>query len=291
MAELYLGIDGGGSRCRAVIGDSRGRIIGRGLGGPANPYHGVELAWSSVRDATYQALHAAGLPVRAMHSLRACFGLAGVNLPSVHAQTRSWRGQFAQLLVVGDLPIACLAAHGGDGAVIVVGTGSCGYANIDGEETLMGGHGFPAGDQASGAWLGLKAVEHTLLALDGFVAQGVLSESVREHFKANKAVELLEALQRAGGQRGYASLAPAVFDAARRGDANACRLIEAGAEYLAQLAERLLAGRSLRLSLIGGLAAPMHAWLPESLSARLSPPKEEAVHGALRLALQTWPAP
>ena len=33
---LFLGIDGGGTGCRAAVADASGRILGTGVAGPAN---------------------------------------------------------------------------------------------------------------------------------------------------------------------------------------------------------------------------------------------------------------
>jgi len=47
----YLGIDGGGSRCRARIEDGNGRLLGEGISGPATTRIGVEKAWRSIMEA------------------------------------------------------------------------------------------------------------------------------------------------------------------------------------------------------------------------------------------------
>ena len=33
---LYLGLDGGGTKTRVLVGDERGRVLGRGVAGPSN---------------------------------------------------------------------------------------------------------------------------------------------------------------------------------------------------------------------------------------------------------------
>ena len=53
---LYIGIDGGGSHCRALLQDSKGKILGEGWGGPANPVNDAELAKQSILEACNQAL-------------------------------------------------------------------------------------------------------------------------------------------------------------------------------------------------------------------------------------------
>ena len=47
---LFLGIDGGGSKCRARIRDDGGRLLGEGAGGPANihqDFRGAVLSFAA----------------------------------------------------------------------------------------------------------------------------------------------------------------------------------------------------------------------------------------------------
>ena len=39
---VLLGVDGGGTRCRARLADVAGKTLGEGLAGPANIRHGLQ---------------------------------------------------------------------------------------------------------------------------------------------------------------------------------------------------------------------------------------------------------
>lgn len=285
---LYLGIDGGGSKCRAVIVGSDGAVLGRGLGGPANPHHGLEQSLNSIRTATEAALHEAGLPLDSARRLNACLGLAGVNLPSVHQAMLGWQHEYEHLLVATDLRVACVGAHGGsDGAVIIAGTGSVGYAHVAGQDFMVGGHGFPCGDPGSGAWMGLEATKHVLLNLDGLAEATVLTERLLAHAGATDALGLVEHSARAGA-KGYAKLAPLVIDAAAAGDPVADHIVSQGAAYLSAVARKLLQHQPPRLSILGGLSGRIVAWMAADVVAHLSPPLEQPEMGAARLAMLTF---
>ena len=73
---LYIGIDGGGTKCRASIMTADFQVLGTGVGGPANPFHGIQQAKDSIRSAAELALSDAGLPPSAMSGLVAGAGLA-----------------------------------------------------------------------------------------------------------------------------------------------------------------------------------------------------------------------
>ncbi len=54
--RLFLGIDGGGSKCRAILVSSTNECLGAGVAGPANPFQDEEQAFHSVMEATGLAL-------------------------------------------------------------------------------------------------------------------------------------------------------------------------------------------------------------------------------------------
>lgn len=280
----FVGVDGGGSKCRALIMHESGRIAGEGVGGPANPLHGFERAIESIRTAVDEAAQEAGLTPAELKQSVACLGLAGVNLPSLRRQMLDWAHPFASLRLETDLHVACKAAHGGaDGAVIITGTGSCGLALVRGVERQYGGYGFPVGDQASGAWLGLEALRRALLAEDGYRAPTLLQQALAAQSSAGTLHGLLDDL--AGqGSAGYAKLARLVFDCANEGDATAQALLRKGAHYLEWLIGRLETHHPARISMLGGLAPLWRPWLSETCGRKLSPPLEAPQLAAAKLA-------
>ena len=52
--QLFLGIDGGGSKCRAILVDQDYAVLGEGISGPGNPLRGMEIATGSIMEATRQ---------------------------------------------------------------------------------------------------------------------------------------------------------------------------------------------------------------------------------------------
>ncbi len=118
--ELFLGIDGGGSKCKAIVMNENDEILGTGISGPGNPLHGFEQATNSITESANLALKDAGLEHINLSELNAGVGLAGVNLPVLFKQMQEWQHPFKQMFLAHDLLIACLGAHHSqDGAVII----------------------------------------------------------------------------------------------------------------------------------------------------------------------------
>lgn len=285
VERYYLGVDGGGSKCKASIADAEGRVLGSAQSGPANPFHGVQQTLHSIESAARGALRNAGLPDSTLGDLVAGVGLAGVNLPSLYQVISEWPHPFAQLHLTTDLRIACLGAHQSDeGAVIVTGTGSCGFVRIGGEERLVGGCGFPYGDQGSGAWLGLEAVKSVLLASDELGPETQLTDLIAGLLEA-RGVAIVERLSGKPSSE-YARLAPLVFAAAETNDPVALAIVQRGADYISAMARKLLIHKPLRLSMIGGLAERLEPWLDADVVGRLARPLGTPDAGALRFAVQ-----
>jgi len=279
--ELFLGIDGGGSKCKAILVDAKNNVLGTGISGPANPLHGFEQATRSITESAKLAIKDAGLDEKLVAKIPAGVGLAGVNLPILFEQVSTWKHPFKQMYLATDLLIACLGAHqGDDGAVMITGTGSCGFAHVAGQSKIVGAHGFPHGDKGSGAWLGLEAVKQVLLSLDGLVEPTLLTELLFKHLSVDSAVELVESIA-AKPAAFYAKMAGLVFDAANKQDKVAKNIIEEGAEYITNVARKLLACQPNRISLIGGLAPLLTPWLDKDIQEKLTAPALPPEMGAV----------
>jgi glucosamine kinase len=280
---LLLGVDGGGSSCRARLLTLSGLELGEGTGGPANIRLGVTQSFASVLHATAQCMNAAGLAPRDLGRVIACLALAGASEPTHIEAARRHKHPFRAALFVTDAQAACIGAHqGGNGGIIVIGTGTIGWAQLNGRQHRVGGWGWPVSDEGSGAWLGCEALRRTLWAHDQCIPWTGLLTSLFARFRSDP-----HAIVRwMGGAlpRDFATLAPTIVEHADAGDSVAIELIRLGSGHIDALAQRLFALGVDRLSLVGGLAAAIEPWLAEDTRRRLVPPLGDAVSGALQLA-------
>ncbi|MCL1079460.1 ATPase [Parashewanella spongiae] len=283
---LFIGIDGGGSKCRAAIYDADNRKLGEGIAGRANPLFGVEQTFSAIHQATEKALVDSNLPLDMQKSLIAGVGIAGVNVPALFDKVAQWRHPFSEMYLTTDLHIACAGAHlGGNGAVIITGTGSCGFAQVDERQLTLGGYGFALGDKGSGGWYGLKAAEYVLLSLDGFKPHTQLTEKLLHHYSVDNALGIVENLAGKPSSN-FAELAAYVFICAKNQDKAAIEILKEGANYISDLARKLLAIRTTRFSIIGGLAEPLLPWLDDDIANQVQPALASPEVGAIYFAQQ-----
>ncbi|CAB3758444.1 ATPase [Burkholderia sp. MSh2] len=285
MAALLfaIGIDGGGTGTRAVLADRHGRELAQGRGGPSGLGLGIERAWASIGAACADAFTQAGFGFDWSQCALGC-GLAGVNNSAWLAAFRA-QAPLGALVVESDAYTTVVGAHGGaPGLIVALGTGSI-AASLDaaGACRIAGGFGFPSGDEASGAWLGVRALAYAQQALDGRVPRDAFADALLAETGAQDRDALVQWSCDAN-QTIYARLAPIVF--AHRAHPVAGALIAQAGDEIGKMIDALDPQRALPVALCGGLADALAPAVPARHAARLRAPFDDSAHGALRLALQ-----
>ena len=280
--RLHVGVDGGGSRTRARVQSPQGQTVGFAEAGASGLALGIDAAWTQVHHAVCCALQQAGHDAADWRAVGMGLGVAGAHSPALLHAFLAAAPPVGALTVSRDTHTALLGAHaGGPGAVVIAGTGSAGEAlHADGRSVLAGGWGFPAGDEGSGGWLGLRAMAETQRASDGRAVRGALATAVCQA-TGGSAAAMGDWLRRAT-QTDFASLAPLVFDTAND-DLASRLLLDGAAQALAEHARALDAAGTLPLAMLGSVARRLVPWLPADLRAREVEPAGDAMDGALRL--------
>jgi glucosamine kinase len=280
---LLLGVDGGGTRCRARLATNHGIVLAEAVSGPANLRLGLERSFGSVIGAAAQCLRDAALSGSEMSRIVACLALAGASEPDYVAAAEGHEHPFRRIVMTTDAQAACIGAHGGrDGGIIIAGTGTIGWAMVQGNIHRIGGWGLPISDEGSGAWLGTELLRRVLWARDGRVRWTTLLRGVFADFREDPH-EILEWAAHAQPSD-LGSYAPRIVTLAAERDSAAIELMLVAAEHIDALAARLIDSGADRLSLMGGLAASLRPWLSPATQSHLVEPMGDALTGALALA-------
>jgi glucosamine kinase len=280
---LYIGVDGGGTHCRARIRDAAGRLIGEGQGGPANARLGAATAMGSVVQAAQAAAGSGGIAESALARATVFMGLAGAIDEGRKQALLAEPNPFSRVQMDTDAYIAWAGAHGGrDGGIVIVGTGSAGLAVVKDRRFNVGGWGNVISDDGSGNEIGQTAIRRALWALDGMAEMTPLAAAILDRFDRDPSRMVTWGDQ--ARPTDFAQFAPLVLDHAGRGDPLGKAVMQQVAQGAARLAQRLLDVGAPAIALLGGLAAPMTPWLPENIRARLVKPAADALDGALLLA-------
>lgn len=270
-----LGVDGGGTGCRAVLLRA-GAVVERRDLGPLNV-----LLHPDAVDRLAALIADTG-------AVGAGLGLAGIrddaDAERIAAQLRARTGA---VVAVGDDTEAALAGafRGGPGVVVIAGTGSGALGrDAAGRLARAGGHGYLLGDEGGGYWIGRAAVAAALRAADGTGPPTALDRVVRAAFGG--LVDAVRQVHQAPADRGLlTALVPAVVAAGAAGDPEAARILSAAAGELAGLAAAVgrRLGADLPVAMVGGIfaAEPVRHRFVELTGA--GPPAEPAELGAARL--------
>lgn len=291
-AVALVAVDGGASRCRLAAFDARGgRLAEIALDAHASLSLGEAEVWDNVRagldrlSATLrhpsEVLRADANPEPWLPPVLA-FGLAG-------ALREARRERFLERVrasgrvrchLVTDGRAQLVGATGGEpGICLSVGTGSVlHWLGDDGRFGMVGGWGFPLGDEGSGAWLGMRLLQRHLRHRDGERSDSPLMEVVAA--RVGETVSTVQEWTTSARSSAFATLAPAIVEAAERGDALALSLLEEGAGHLARLIA--LAPKTLPIALAGGLGALYLPLLDARFPGRLVAARGDALEG-LRL--------
>jgi N-acetylglucosamine kinase-like BadF-type ATPase len=231
--RYILGIDGGQTTTTAVLADETGRLLGLGIGGPANHIYepgGVERIRQSLTD----AIHSARLSANLTDAPIACAYL-GMTGGSKQMEEVCRPIVSADKMILGhDSMIALYSVtYGRRGIVVIGGTGSVGFGrDANGAMARTGGWGYVFGDEGSGYWIAVRALSACVRAIDGIGP----STSLLYYLLKMQGVETIGDIHRlvySGTltRPDIAALATAVSQAAESGDAVAKQILtQAGAE-------------------------------------------------------------
>ncbi len=281
--QIYLiGVDGGGTGCRAAVADLHGAVLGRGQSGPANVSTNTVQAVENVMAAIREAWHAARLPDAQMGAACCVLGLAGAN-NSDNVNDFVQRLPFKTPYICDDRETNLRGAMGhGDGCLAAIGTGSFYCLRQGGHDTHIGGWGPAISDEGSGALLGREVLRLCLHAEERRLAHSDLTQNVFDGFSRSKARLSEFAIHATPGE--LAAYAKQIVAAAQGGDVNGQNLLSAATRDVVASIQATGFQGGLPLYLVGGLGAVYAERLPAELQKWVSAPQGGALDGALQIA-------
>ena len=308
MGPFYIGIDGGGTRTRAVVARKDLVPLGRGASGPANAATcPLPRVLESVQEAASDALLAANLRDAPPESV--VVGLAGVDsirdrqplqnaLEAVFGKGRVLLTSDAQIALSGAAPDRVDAPA----VVVIAGTGAIAFGQAEGGATARaGGFGPLLSDEGGGYAIARRGLVAVVREIDGRGPPTAIRELLFTTGGVSSLTDLLERIYRSeGGAADVAAYFPVVLAAARAGDAEARRILaEAGRDLaldVVTVVKKLgLEGVAFPVATIGGVFAA-GAFVTDALAdsvlqaaplARIGPAAHPPEMGAIRLGVAT----
>lgn len=302
--QLYLGVDGGGTKTHIALMNDAREVVAEGFAGPSNPLRvGVETAVTNIIKAIDDACDDSGLSRGDI--VAATFGLAGVRRQDIRERIRESfvdRVKIRKTQVITDAEIALYGTTlGKAGLVVIAGTGSiCLGKNDDGKVAISGGWGPLAGDEGGGVGIAQDALHQIAKASDGRGRPTELSQRAAEYFRASGPENLIVAIYspQVDNSR-IAGFARLVVETAHSGDPIAVEILRNAGEELGLAASAVirklkLERRKIPIGCVGSifnagelLTAPMlKALRPVAPKAYLTAPLMPPAHAAALMSLK-----
>ncbi|MGY6548640.1 MAG: BadF/BadG/BcrA/BcrD ATPase family protein [Roseinatronobacter sp.] len=287
---ILIGLDGGGSGCRAQAELPDGRRTALVTGGASNVFSDPDGAVIRIADVLQRVVRQARamLPDESAQdpgpAAITVLGLAGASESGAAARLGAALPGY-DLTICGDIDVSLAGAFAdADGIVMAVGTGSVLASQRDGRMQRLGGYGFMLGDQGSGAWIGRAALQAALQMRDGLVPDAPLPREILTRFPDLPALLDFAATARPSD---YAAFAPRVLHHDRAACPVAGRILDEGCAYLKRAITHLQGGdATLPVAALGGLGPALLSRIiaQGGIALHSVAPKGTALDGALWLA-------
>ena len=256
MKNFYIGIDSGGSNCRILIVDNNGYPIAKG------EYHSIHYTIFG-KDAVAQFLSNKILELTRKNKLvlKNCKGItAGIagarnnTIKKAIGESLKRYLKFRRIIIETDTHIAFYGAfEGGDGIILINGTGSIIYGKIERKVYRIGGWGKILGDAGSGFSIGIEALKAATKEYD-LNRKSKLTRELNIKFGINKDTILKKVYQE---NLEAQKLTPFVFQLAEKKDSSCKEIINNATSELINLIKIFLVvfgkRKKIKLALIGSV--------------------------------------
>lgn len=242
--RLYLGVDGGGTKTALCLVSADGTVRGSALARSAYYLGGGEVALVGEVLAEGVTAVCAAACVAPEDIAFAFVGLPGygevsADVAALDALPAAALGH-ARYRCDNDMVCGWAGSLGGeDGINVVAGTGSIAYGEWRGGRARAGGWGEVFGDEGSGYWIGIRALQLFSRMSDGRLPAGPLHDVIRDHLSLVTDLDLVGVVfsRWRSARSSIAALAPVVATAARVGDEHAATLLANAGTELALLVD------------------------------------------------------
>lgn len=299
--NYYLGIDGGGSKSKAVLCDEELKILSSFQAGPSNF---LKVGLSEATDQIINLISSAENYLNCSpDKVSIVLGTAGAGrkenvadfTDALKVAAKSTQILPKNLFITGDINITLHGAfEGGEGLILIVGTGSIIYGKTKHDKEIRkGGFGRLIGDEGSGYSIGRKTINFLSKSFDGRIISTPFFEFLIDQLKIRDSSALINSVYKNNYEISQA--AEFTIEAAEKGMGEAEQILSEESDELILLIGSSLnefSSKSINLCLSGGLIEhdnfyrrmlieKIEKYFPQ---VKLSDPKHSPEFGAVLMA-------
>jgi len=238
LMEYVIGVDGGGSKTEAASTLINGKLMKRHISGSININ---AVGYEEAKRNLIEVLEMVKLEEKAKICVIGAAGLENEKNRKLIMELLN--GKYAEkVILTSDAKIAYKTTQmgGGDKMILICGTGSIAYMEVNGKPLRAGGWGYLLGDEGSGFWIARKAINKILRGYDEGRQPTKLTLKIMEKLNVNKPQEIVEKVYSEMGIVDVARVAEDVAKAFEEGDEEAEEIMMEAAWELARLIKTLI---------------------------------------------------
>lgn len=229
--NLYLGVDGGGTKTKFVVVTADGRVVKHTTKSGSNPN---DIGFSAVKALITEAIQELLIEFPSIKGI--FFGIAGMDSGTYASElTAVLKRQYPQIAIRMENDAYNLFGLEDTADIVVIsGTGSVVFHKDNGTCRRLGGWGYLFNDAGSAFDIAKDAICHALEEEDLLEVPSCLSRLLLQKMNTGTVWEHIDTLYK-GGKPYIAGFASVVFDAYQKNDSAAIEIIDRNAKKLAKL--------------------------------------------------------
>ncbi|ANY74298.1 N-acetylglucosamine kinase [Paenibacillus ihbetae] len=247
--EIFIGVDGGGTKTEAAAINASGQVISRFTGGSTNPYivtfDGAMKELQAVIEGLMEPFNLSSASCSSI-----CLGMSGVSSDEERQRVRQYleshfleRQLSPHIYMRSEAEISLMAVLERQyGILIISGTGSNTYGiTKSGSIHRVGGWGHILGDEGSGYQIGLQTLKSVIKSHERILPPTRMSSLILKTYPLSHIADLKSYIyQPAITKQNIASFARCCIEAAEAGDHVALDILRSQADELAETTSALI---------------------------------------------------
>ena len=287
----YFCIDGGETKSNAILFDYNAKVLAKSKSDSGNVYNDVRKVEKNINSMWSDCCKKAKLNKEDIKAETiASFGLAGVRFKKNRDYLIKNINYFNKLILSTDGYIALAATFKNESVgVLNIGTGVVAHLMLKNKHSQqLSGWGFPYGDKGGGWWIGLRMVQETLKAIDGYINKKDIVVKETLNIIGKKDLQILNWASQSKPIK-LAKLSKIFFSITSRSNIFESIVNEGVSEIELILNYIIKKAKVDRIYLVGGISKFYKPFLKKKYSKYLIFEDNNPLFGALRIAKKKFP--
>ena len=291
LYSYYFCIDGGGTKSSAVLYNYKGKILSRSKADSGNIFNDVSIVEKNIiklwNDCCKKAkLNKNNINIKTIAS----FGLAGARHKEGRKYIKKNINFFGDLILSTDGYIALAATSFIKSVGILnIGTGVAAHLMLNNNYSQqISGWGYPFGDKGGGWWIGLRMIQETLMAIDGYNNKNDIIVKKTLNIVGKKDLKILNWIS--NSKPVYVAKLSKIFFSNKKKSYIFDKILQEGLCEIESILEYMIEEKKIKkIFILGGLSLFYKPYIKKKYSKHLNYNTIEPSQGGYNIAKKKFP--